>query len=151
MVRMRYSIVSIALLVAGGAILLSEGNRNAVSVEGAHQLIARDSTIIVLDVRTPEEYTGPLGHIDKSVLIPVQELETRLGELERYKDKRILVICRTGRRSATATDLLTKHGFEAYNVEGGMQRWNEKGLPVVKQKQNSTEPAGLSSPQPAGE
>jgi rhodanese-related sulfurtransferase len=133
-VKTRYSLASIPLLVVGGTILFCQGHRNAVSVEEAHQLIARDSTIIVLDVRTPEEYTGPLGHIDKSVLIPVQELEKRLGELEQYKDKRILAICRTGRRSATATDLLTKHGFDAYNVEGGMQQWNEKGLPVVKQR-----------------
>ncbi len=125
----------IVLAAVTGTILFGQRttHKHAVSVEEAEHLIG-DSTVIVVDVRTPEEYTGPLGHINHSLLIPIQELEKRIGELEQFKSKRILAICRTGRRSATATEILTQHGFDVYNVEGGMVRWNEKGYPVVKQK-----------------
>ncbi|MEK7671532.1 MAG: rhodanese-like domain-containing protein, partial [Bacteroidota bacterium] len=82
--------------------------------------------------RTPEEYTGELGHIDHSLLLPVQELEKRIGELERYKGITILAVCRTGRRSAKATEILTKSGFKAISVEGGMVKWNDMKFPVVR-------------------
>lgn len=126
---------AIVLVAVVGTILFGQrtNRKHAVSVEEAERLLG-DSTVIVVDVRTPEEYTGPLGHINHSLLIPVQELEERIGELEPLKSKRILAICRTGRRSETATEILTKHGFEVYNVEGGMVRWNEKGYPIEKQK-----------------
>jgi len=79
-----------------------------------------DSSLIILDVRMPEELNGPLGKLDGAINIPVQELESRLPELEKFKDREITVICRTGRRSATATDILIQNGFKAKNVLGGM-------------------------------
>ncbi len=79
----------------------------------------------VLDVRTPQEYDGPLGHIEGSRLIPVQELARRLSELSDVKDQPIFVICRGGGRSARATRLLLEAGLHAINVAGGMQVWNE--------------------------
>ena len=79
----------------------------------------------ILDVRTPEEYDGPLGHIEGSRLIPVQELPQRLGELSDVKDQHIFVICRSGGRSAQATRMLLDTGFQATNVAGGMRAWNE--------------------------
>jgi rhodanese-related sulfurtransferase len=77
--------------------------------------------MIILDVRKPEELNGPLGKIDGAINIPVQELEKRINELDQYKDKAIAVICKTGHRSLTGTEILLKHGFtKAKNVEGGM-------------------------------
>lgn len=107
---------------------------STVSVEEASRLITTDSSVIVLDVRTPEEFTGNLGHISGAVLLPVHELQQRLAELEKYKEKTILAVCRTGRRSAKAVEILTGSGFKAYNMGGGMVRWNEKGLPTVKEE-----------------
>jgi rhodanese-related sulfurtransferase len=106
---------------------------NSISVTEAQAMIAKDSTVIVLDVRTPAEYIGDLGHVEHSVLIPVQELEQRMGELEKYKGRKILAICRTGRRSGNATGILVKSGFDAVNVGGGMVKWKEAGLPVAQQ------------------
>ena len=77
----------------------------------------------ILDVRTPEEYDGPLGHLEGSYLIPVQELAGRLGELENVKDRKVYLVCRSGGRSASATRLLLEAGFDAYNLEGGMLAW----------------------------
>ena len=66
-------------------------------------------------------------HYDKSIpdtdCIPVQEIEKRIGELEQYRDKKIIVYCRSGNRSGTATKILNENGFDAYNLIGGMNGW----------------------------
>ncbi len=131
----RWSLIA-ALSVAAVVLLISQDAKRepSVSVEEAHRLIEHDSTVIVLDVRTPEEFTGPLGHVDHALLIPIQELEQRIKELDDCKNKTILAICRTGRRSAIATEILKKKGFHVFNVEGGMTKWNEKGYSAVKEK-----------------
>lgn len=136
MKSVRHWITGAALIVGAGALLLSQHthHKRDVSVEEAHRLITHDSTVVVLDVRTPGEFTGELGHISNALLIPIQELDRRLDELEKYRSKSILVVCRTGRRSTVATDLLTKKGLQALNIQGGMVEWNAKGLPTVKNK-----------------
>ena len=86
-----------------------------------------DSSLVILDVRTPAELAGSLGKIDGVINIPVQKLEVKINELNSYKNKNIDVICRTGHRSRIATDILLKHGFKAKNVLGGMTKyWEEK-------------------------
>lgn len=78
---------------------------------------------LILDVREAAEYV--FGHIEGAVSIPMGELETRLAELE--KEQEIYVICRTGKRSDLAAQLLAKNGFtKVYNVLPGMNEWNGK-------------------------
>lgn len=84
------------------------------------KLNSSDSSFVLLDVRTPEELTGSLEKIESAIPIPLQELDARINELDKYKDKDIYVICRSGRRSEAATGLLNKKGFNAINVKGGM-------------------------------
>jgi sulfur dioxygenase len=85
--------------------------------------------IQVLDVREPEEYTGPLGRIPGAVLIPLGELAGRTGELQ--KDQPIVAVCRAGGRSAQATLMLQQAGFtKVANLPGGMLRWRGEGHPV---------------------
>ncbi|HLB00617.1 MAG TPA: rhodanese-like domain-containing protein [Bacteroidota bacterium] len=103
-----------------------------VTTEQALEMIRADTNIVLLDVRTPEEYAGELGHLKNSILIPVQELESRMPEIEQYRDKKILAYCRTGRRSRTAMNLLRGKGFDALNVQGGMVEWNKLQLPHVE-------------------
>lgn len=131
--RVWVAIILLAVLVGIVLFVQSSKGNHVVSVDEARKIIAEDSTVLILDVRTPEEYRGELGHIDHALLIPVQELETRIGELEAYKEKTILAICRTGHRSGTAAEVLTKKGFRAKSVGGGMVKWNEEKLPVVKE------------------
>ncbi len=78
---------------------------------------------IVLDVRTEEEYFGPLGHIDGAILIPIDELGNRLNELEIYKEETIYVVCRSGNRSNFGKNILNENNFKAVNVDGGMLEW----------------------------
>ena len=96
------------------------------------QRATKDTNVLLLDVRTPEEYNNELGHVANSLLIPVQDLEQRVGELEQYKGRTIIAICRSGNRSGTAATMLARHGFTAYNMDGGMIRWNKEGLPVQR-------------------
>jgi len=89
-----------------------------------------DSPLIV-DVREPGEYTGQLGHIPGSRLVPLRDLAGRSDELAPFKQRRVIAVCRSGVRSTTAAAILTSMGFEqVYNMKGGMLAWNDAGLPV---------------------
>lgn len=109
-----------------------DGYENA-TVKHAHEhWLAGDRSpipFIFIDVRTPAEYAE--GHVDGAKLIPVQELEKRLGEVP--KDKRVYLYCHSGKRSASAAHILVKAGFNNIeNVEGGITAWKDAGYPVVK-------------------
>lgn len=126
---MKYiSLVSLYLIMTGCTTMDDQN----VTTEQALEMIRADTNIVLLDVRTPEEYAGELGHLKNSILIPVQELESRMPEIEQYRDKKILAYCRTGRRSRTAMNLLRGKGFDALNVQGGMVEWNKLQLPHVE-------------------
>lgn len=125
---------SFSLILLGSLAWVSCGQKQAaprtalqelptISTQALRDRIADGRETFVLDVRTPGEYDGPLGHIVGSRLIPVQELSQRMQELSEVKDHQIFVICRSGNRSATATRMLREAGFEATNVAGGMQAW----------------------------
>jgi len=85
----------------------------------------------VLDVREP--YEAEIASIDADQLIPVDELEDRLHELEADPDKEIVVHCRSGGRSAKATELLREKGYDASNLEGGVLAWSDEIDPDVPQ------------------
>ncbi len=96
-----------------------------VTVQDLKTAMEKDSNFVILDVRTPPELQGPLGHIDGVINIPVQVLDQKVDELEPYKDKKIYVICRSGNRSRLATKILLEHGYNAVNVMGGMKAYNK--------------------------
>ena len=87
------------------------------------QRMESDSSLVILDVRTPQELVGPLGKIDGVINIPVQELNSRIGELHKFKNSNIAVICRSGNRSVSGTKILMENGFKAENVKGGMKAY----------------------------
>ncbi len=89
--------------------------------------------VVVVDVRTPSEFIGGLGHIPGAVNVPVGELESRIesgsAELEMLKEHPILVTCRTENRSPRAARIFKKAGFTKVAVlKGGMARWNRQTL-----------------------
>jgi phage shock protein E len=85
--------------------------------------------VVMLDVRTPEEYAQ--GHIPGVKLIPLDQVETRLAEIP--KDKTVIVTCRTGNRSAQAAQLLRQKGYvDVHNMLGGFTDWEKAGYPVEK-------------------
>ena len=74
-----------------------------------------------LDVRTDGEYSD--GHIPNSIHIPLQEIQSRISEIEKIKDKKIIVYCRSGARSSMASKTLLKEGFDVSNLTGGIMSW----------------------------
>jgi sulfur dioxygenase len=83
----------------------------------------------ILDVREPDEFTGALGHIANAKLIPLGSLNQRFSEIS--KDKPVVLVCRSGARSAQATVMLKNAGYaKVANLAGGMQRWRAQNLPV---------------------
>lgn len=124
------SILASALLVvaASGAALATAATPQTVDAKQAAAL--QSSGALLLDVREADEYAQ--GHAPGSILIPLSQLQQRLQEIESDKNKQIVLICRSGRRSEQAQKLLEKAGFSAtVNVEGGMNSWQKAGLPVV--------------------
>jgi sulfur dioxygenase len=94
-----------------------------------HSLEEHSDRIQIVDVRQPDEYNGSLGHIRGAKLIPLGELAARAGELA--KDRPVVAVCRSGARSAHASVLLQRAGFnEVANLSGGMLRWRAEGHPV---------------------
>lgn len=126
-------LTALFLAVVGLYILYSKGlifaGFESVSAKEAYRMINSDSNTIVLDVRTPTEYTND-GHIKGAILIPLQELKDSLNELKRYKESKILVYCRSGNRSVKASRILAKNGFYPINIKGGISSWKRESLPL---------------------
>jgi rhodanese-related sulfurtransferase len=85
--------------------------------------------LFLLDVRTPEEFSQD-GHVAAATLIPLNELDARLGELP--TDTPIACICRSGNRSTTACTDLAARGYAVTNVTGGMHAWDAAGFPIAR-------------------
>lgn len=124
--------VIIISLILGCSIPVSTSNAKkldqpvlpAVQQVSMDQAIAawRNKEAIFVDVRTAEEYKQ--RHIPGATLIPLAELESRRDEVT--KDKLVLLICRSGARSAQANLILQRHGFtNTCSVNGGMLEWRE--------------------------
>lgn len=91
---------------------------------------ARRNEFVIVDVREDDEYHGPLGHIEGARSIPLPELAKRSGELPR--NRMLLLVCRSGARSAKACAQLGDAGFPSIaNLVGGMIAWHRESLPVA--------------------
>jgi rhodanese-related sulfurtransferase len=87
----------------------------------------RRDEVLLLDVREQEEWDA--GHIEGSVHIPMGELGARQEELP--SDRPIVAVCRSGNRSAAVTQALSRAGYEAHNLVGGVAEWKGQRLPLV--------------------
>lgn len=99
----------------------------AATVSVAEAAALRDDGAFMLDVREPDEWAA--GHIPGATLIPLGQRTARMGELPR--DQPLVVVCRSGRRSAEGRDILLRAGFPAVtSLDGGMIDWTAAGLPI---------------------
>lgn len=85
--------------------------------------------VVVLDVREDDEWRA--GHIEGATHVPLADLPARVDEIT--ADKRVLVVCRSGGRSAQATGFLRSQGRNAVNVDGGMRAWQAAGRPMTSE------------------
>ncbi|MEE9553197.1 MAG: rhodanese-like domain-containing protein [candidate division Zixibacteria bacterium] len=121
------ALIFIALIVVGcsKAGYNKTGDLKRIGFEKASEMINSENPPVVVDVRTPEEFNNELGHIPGSRLIPMQITADSISVYEQFKDREILLVCRSGRRSGIVGDELVAAGFQnVYNLEGGMKGWN---------------------------
>ena len=91
------------------------------------QVAGRVSDLQVVDVRHDDEWDA--GHIDGSRHIVLDDLNSRLSEIDR--DRPVVTVCRSGNRSANAAEILRAEGFDAQNLEGGLSAWAAASHPLV--------------------
>jgi len=133
----RYGLIALALLAAIAflprLVRRLRGPEQTRWIEAdalASRLTARRG-VAVIDVRGPDEFTGPLGHIAAAANLPVGELPQRLPEIDALKNRPVILVCRTDKRSSAAARLLCDAGFRDVAVlRGGMEAWNRKALPA---------------------
>ena len=133
----RYGLIALALLAVVAFLprlvrrLRRDGALRWIEPDDLVRRLKDGSGIAVIDVRGRDEFAGPLGHIGTALNLPVGELPSRLIEINAPKDKPVILVCRTDKRSATAAALLRDAGFrDARILRGGMEQWNRSGLPV---------------------
>lgn len=115
------------MLLGGGGLF---GRLSGVKQIGPQEavLLFNHDDALVLDVREQSEWAD--GHISRAKHIPLGQLKSKLAELEKYKGKPIVAVCRSGNRSGSACGILKKAGFEnLHNLAGGMMAWEQAGLP----------------------
>lgn len=88
---------------------------------------ARRDEVQLLDVREPDEWVA--GHIDGAVHVPMGQLAARQDEIA--TDREVVCVCRSGGRSGQVAAALQQAGYDAHNLDGGMQAWSRAGLPFV--------------------
>jgi uncharacterized membrane protein YdjX (TVP38/TMEM64 family) len=107
--------------------------RPTLGVTDLKQRLDSHQDVLVLDVRTAEDFVGEQHHIAGAINIPLEELNQRLAELSEFQKRPIVIVCRTDRRSARAAQLLARKGYaDVHVVKGGMTDWNERGYAVER-------------------
>lgn len=130
------NIALVALFLASGALLvwpdlsLFSGGAPSVGTMEATRLMNQPGAL-VLDVREDAEYAA--GHLPRARHIPLGQLAGRIGEIAKFKEKPVIVTCRSGARSGSACRALKRAGFtQVFNLKGGIGAWSQANLPVER-------------------
>lgn len=121
-----------ALMVLVFLYIQSEIKRGGQTIS-VHQLtlLVNRENALVLDVRENAEFKE--GHIIDALHIPFAKLKERLAELDKYKDKPVIVVDKMGQHSGAAGKQLREAGFNVSRLDGGMTEWRSGNLPVIKE------------------
>jgi rhodanese-related sulfurtransferase len=130
------NIALVALFLASGALLvwpdlsLFSGGAPSVGTLEATRLMNQPGAL-VLDVREDAEYAA--GHLPRARHIPLGQLAKRIDEIAKFKEKPVIVTCRSGARSGSACRALRNAGFtQVFNLKGGVGAWSQANLPVER-------------------
>ncbi len=135
---MRHELLSLAWIGLGAAVITSfvKSRFSAVKTIEHRQTVEliNKQDAIVLDVRTAEEYAK--GHIVNSHNIPVAQIDKgNTTEIDKHKEKPVVVVCESGARAEGAAAKLSKAGFQqVYLLRGGLNQWRASNLPVTKKR-----------------
>ncbi len=124
---MKRLLLTAVMVIVAAAAALASNYRNIGSTQA--KTLLDKGTVFLLDVRTPQEYQQ--AHLAGAVLIPVSELERRIGEIPR--NKTVLVYCAVGSRSNLVAGFLAEKGYrQVYNMSDGIVGWYRNNLPIVR-------------------
>ncbi|MFB1010631.1 MAG: rhodanese-like domain-containing protein [Thiopseudomonas sp.] len=126
-------LLSTAFVVLAIALMLYESRRagKSLSTRELTSLVNADQAV-VLDIRQAKDFSA--GHIVDAINIPRDKLASRIGELDKYKDKTIVVVCDSGITAGPACTQLQQAGFTTARLSGGITGWRNDNLPTVKAK-----------------
>ncbi|MEO8101182.1 MAG: rhodanese-like domain-containing protein [Betaproteobacteria bacterium] len=130
------NVMLVVLFIVSGAMLVwpviaksMGGSREIGTLEATRLMNAGNA--LVLDIRDTGEFSG--GRIPKSKNIPLAEIDKRLDEISKFKDKPVIITCRTNNRAGSAVRLLKQRGFaDVYQLAGGFGAWQQASLPIEK-------------------
>ena len=130
----RKVLLALALLavVAFLPSLIGKLRRGAmIDIADLKQRLDAGADVLVLDVRTAQDFVGEQGHIATVTHIPLEELAARLEDISEYQERPVIIVCRTDRKSAKAARILAQNGFaDVHIARMGMTAWNELGYAV---------------------
>ena len=133
---LKENVLLIGLAIGSGVALLlpmlsrSAAGSTLLSATEAVMLMSRKQ-VLVLDVRGADEFKQ--GHLQGARNVPLPELSTRIKELEKFKDKPVLLVCERGNRTRSAVKILKDQQFTAlHQLKGGIQAWLEAKMPISK-------------------
>ena len=123
--------IVVALLSGGALLWMSMAGRGRKATPQEATLLMNRSKTLVLDVRDVAQFAT--GHIREAKNIPLAELSTRIGELDKFKGRTMIVVCQSGARAGAALRQLGQAGFaDALLLEGGIEAWSGQNLPPIK-------------------
>ena len=131
---MNHWVLVLSFTLVAGLLLfnLSQGNKHSLEPSAATDLINHQEAVVV-DVRPAADFHK--GHIINAINIPSNGFANQMGVLNKYKDKPIIVSCRSGAQSSSACQQLKKAGYEqVYNLKGGILAWQNANLPITRKK-----------------
>jgi rhodanese-related sulfurtransferase len=114
------------------AFVINEGKQGGATITPTSlvNLVNREGALLV-DIRDTKEFGS--GHIAGAVSMPVSSIDARIGELESYKDKPVVLVCKMGQHASATGRKLKALGFDnVRRLSGGMAEWNATSLPIVK-------------------
>ena len=123
-------LISLALLAQN----LLAGNKGNINPLNATEMINHQDAVVI-DVRPAADYAK--GHIINAINIPASNISKQINQINKYKDRPIILNCRSGAQSSVACKQLKKEGFEnVHNLKGGILGWQNENLPVTTKKSN---------------
>ncbi len=123
------ALVVILFLLAQN-LLTDMGGKWVVDPQRATELLNREDAVVV-DVRPMADFSK--GHIINAINIPMNGFKNQMNQLEKHKEKPVIVACRSGAQSPAACKLLRSSGFEqVYNLQGGILAWQNRNLPISR-------------------
>ena len=113
------------------ALLWDNNRRSGLSVSTSQATrMANSEDAVFVDIRDSKDFNA--GHIANAVNIPFSALASRMNELDKYKDKPLILVCKSGQTVNMAGKTLREKGFNVVRMSGGMMEWSNQNLPVVR-------------------